>query len=180
VTAVRASWWWPLSVVALLTASRESLHEPTRVHACGPASCTLTRPAAAERAALAGEADRLLTRYAGDSTLTGRACHALGAAMRDGAADVRMLAFMWRAPDPDGQLAPVTGDAHPIEPDTGAGRVHIARGFDPLNPDRGLPAILQTARHEFAHLIAHHNQARRQAGWEPDAAEHLATACGPT
>ena len=92
--------------------------------------------------------------------------------------DVRMLAFMWREEDEDGFLSPVTGDAHRAEAVPGSGRVHIARGFDRLNPDRGIPAILQTARHEFAHL----NGAPQREAWldarRVDAAAHLAAACG--
>lgn len=173
--------WRPLAVAAVLAVPYHPPLEPAHApaHACAPAACTLARPTPAEFAALADEANRLLARYAGDSTLEGRQCHTLGAAMQAGAADVRMLAYMWRAPDPFGHLAPVTGDAHPTEPDAGAGRVHIARGFDTLNPDRGLAAILQTARHEFAHLVAHQRGWRQPEGWGADAAEQLATACGP-
>jgi hypothetical protein len=145
-------------------------------HPCAPAQCTLARPTPAESAAVIADADRILGDFAGDETPLGRECRALGAAMKARAADVRMLEYMWRAADPDGTLAPVTGDAHTVEPAAGAGRVHIARGFDPLNPDRGLPAILHTARHEFAHLAG----ARQGAGWRVDMAEQLASACGPT
>jgi hypothetical protein len=125
---------------------------------------------------LAADADRMLARYAADTSLLGRECRALGETMRARAADVRMLEYMWRAADPSGRVAPVTGDAHPVEAAAGDGRVHIARGFDPLNPDRGMPAILQTARHEFAHL----NGAPANEAWGFDAAAQLAVACGPT
>jgi hypothetical protein len=94
--------------------------------------------------------------------------------MRARVDEVRMLPLMWRAPDPDGNLAAVTGDAHGVEPEAGAGRVHIARGFDALNPDRGLPAIVETARHEFAHLTG---MGRREA-WGLDEGARLALACG--
>jgi len=77
--------------------------------------------------------------------------------------------------DPDGNLAPVTGDAHLVEPEAGAGRVHIARGFDALNPARGIPAIVETARHEFAHL----NGMGRRELWGIDDGARLAAACGP-
>jgi hypothetical protein len=120
------------------------------------------------------EADRLRAHYAADTTALGRECRALGEAMRAGAGDVRMLAYMWRAPDPDGNLAAVTGDAHRTAPVAGDGTVHIARGYDTLNPDRGLPAILETARHEFAHL----NGAQQVDGGF-DVAAQLATVCGP-
>ena len=89
--------------------------------------------------------------------------------------DVRMIDYMWRAADEDGQIAPVTGDAHRVEVVAGTGTVHIARGFDALNPDRGLDAILNTARHEFAHLIG----MPQSEGWHVDAAAELAAACGP-
>ena len=79
-----------------------------------------------------------------------------------------------RAADPDGNVGPVTGDAHTVELAAGTGIVHIARGYDALNPDRGLAAILQTARHEFAHL----NGLRQNEGGFDEAAQ-LATACGP-
>ena len=142
--------------------------------ACNPAWCTVSRPTPAEFAALVAEADRLLTRYADDSTALGRECHALGATMKARVADVRMIDYMWRAEDPDGHLAPVTGDAHPREAIAGTGVVHIARGYDALNPDRGLPAILQSARHEFAHL-----NGSRQSEGGVDVAAQLAAACGP-
>lgn len=142
----------------------------------------------AEVAALRGEADRLLTRYADDPTPLGRRCHALGARLRDGAADVRMLPYMWRAVDPAGNVGLVSGDAHvdphreasPAGPAAGAGVVHLARGVDPLNPDRGLPALLETARHEFAHLVLYGEGVRQGLGWNfGDPAEALAAACGP-
>jgi len=126
---------------------------PLHGSGCAPAVCMLEPPTAEERAAIAAEAERLLWRYADDATTLGRQCRALGATMRSRLGEVHMLPVMWRAPDPEGNLAAVTGDAHVVEPTAGAGRVHIARGFDALNPDRGLPAIVETARHEFAHLI---------------------------
>lgn len=144
-------------------------------HACAAATCALGRPTTAELDALVAEANRILARYANDSTPLGRQCYALGVAMRAGTADVRMLPYMWRAAEPDGTLAPVTGDVHPADVAAPTGAVHIARGFDPLNPDRGLSAILQTARHEFAHLTG----ARQTTAWGLDAAARLATACGP-
>jgi hypothetical protein len=147
----------------------------THGHHCAPAGCPIGLPTAEESRALADEADRIVTRFAHDATPLGRACHALGTAMRAHVGDVRMLAYMWRVPDRDGRLAPVTGDAHRVEPTAGAGTVHIARGFDPLNPDRGLPAILETARHEFAHL----NGSGQAEAWGLDAAAQLANACGP-
>jgi hypothetical protein len=142
-------------------------------HGCA-ASCALAPPTADELAAIVGEADRLVGRYGRDSSAFGRQCHALGATMRGRAGDVRMLPFMWREPAPDGHLAPVTGDAHTREPAPGAGTVHIARGFDALNPDRGITAIVQTARHEFAHL----NGLGQAEGWGVDAAAELAAGCG--
>ncbi|GJG85901.1 hypothetical protein tb265_10820 [Gemmatimonadetes bacterium T265] len=141
---------------------------------CNPAWCTVSRPTPAEFDAIVAEADRLLARYADDTTALGRHCHALGATMRARAGDVRMIPYMWRVEDPDGHVAPVTGDAHPVEAVAGTGLVHIARGYDALNPDRGLPAILQTARHEFAHL----NGLRQSEGGVDEAAQ-LAAACGP-
>jgi hypothetical protein len=145
-------------------------------HPCAASWCAPRRPSPADSAAIADEAARLLARYAGDPTPLGRQCHALGAAIRAGAAeDVRMVAYMWRAPDPDGRVGIVAADAHRVEPAAGAGRVHVARGVDPLNPDRGLAAVLQSVRHEFAHLAG----ARQGDGWAADAGERLATACGP-
>ena len=143
-------------------------------HACNPAWCTLARPTSAEHDAIVAEADRILARYAGDSTSVGRRCRALGATMKAHAADVRMIPYMWRATDPDGYQGPVTGDAHVVEPGAGSGIVHIARGYDPLNPDRGMDAILQTVRHEFAHL----NGLRQSEAWGVDEAAQLATTCG--
>ena len=48
------------------------------------------------------------------------------------------------------------------------------RGVNPL-VYWGLRAILQTARHEFAHLAG----APQSAVWRVDVAARLATACGP-
>jgi len=142
--------------------------------ACNPAWCALSQPTPAEFAAIVAEADRLLARYADDSTALGRECRTLGATMKTRVGDVRMIDYMWRTEDPDGHVAPVTGDAHPREAVAGTGVVHIARGYDALNPDRGLPAILQTARHEFAHL-----NGSRQSEGGVDVAAQLAVACGP-
>ncbi len=147
---------------------------PARHGRCNPAWCALTRPTEAEHAAIVAEADRLLTGYAADTTALGRQCHALGATMREHAGDVRMIDYMWRETDEDGQVMPVTGDAHPAGVAAEYGTVHIARGYDRLNPDRGLPAILQTARHEFAHL-----NGLRQRDGGVDLAARLADACGP-
>jgi hypothetical protein len=94
--------------------------------------------------------------------------------MRARAGEVRMITYMWRAVDPEGNLAAVTGDAHRVEAMPGTGRVHIARGYDALNPDRGLPAIVQTARHEFAHL----NGSSQVERWGLDEAARLAAECG--
>jgi hypothetical protein len=94
--------------------------------------------------------------------------------MRAHVGDVRMVDHMWREVDEDGFLMPVTGDAHRVEVVPGGGRVHIARGYDVLNPDRGLAAIVQTARHEFAHLAG----APQRQVWPLDVAEQVATACG--
>lgn len=174
-----AAWRWVFAsaAAALATAGRPGGPPPAPplpAHACGPAACLLERPTAVEFDALVAEANRMVARYAGDPTPLGQQCAALGATMRARATDVRMLPYLWRATDPEGNLAPVTGDAHPVEVPAGTGLVHIARGFDALNPDRGLPAILQTARHEFAHL----NGLQQREGWGIDAAAQLATACG--
>ena len=175
------SVWRSLSAGAVLAAglapggTSALAREMPRTVPCDPAWCQLARPTAAEFDAIVAEGDRLLTRYADDHSTLGRQCYALGATMRERAADVRMIAYMWRAPDLFGNLAPVTGDAHRVELVAGTGLVHIARGYDALNPDRGIAAILQTARHEFAHL----NGARQSEGWGPDVAAQVATACGP-
>ena len=171
------SIWRSLVASAVLAAGVPPAGAPPtpREAACDPAWCRLVRPTAAELDAIVAEADRLLARYADDRTPLGRQCHALGVTMKARAGDVRMLEYMWRAVDPYGKLAPVTGDAHAAEAVAGAGLVHIARGFDALNPDRGLPAILQTARHEFAHL----NGVGRDDSWGVDTAAQIATACGP-
>jgi hypothetical protein len=161
------------AVLATVAAARPAGGPAAAPHGCTPAGCALARPTSTELRAILDEADRLRADYAGDPTPLGRQCAALGTTMRARAGDVRMLAFMWRETDPDGHLAPVTGDAHTIEPVAGAGTVHIARGFDALNPDRGLPAIVATARHEFAHL----NGLRQRVGGS-DAAGDLAAACG--
>lgn len=176
--AARAARWHGLALAMLLVRHGVPTGAPAAPalgHGCPAAACPLAAPTDAESAALAAEADRLLARYVGDSTTLGRGCHALGVTMRARAADVRMLPYMWRVPDPDGLPAPVTGDAHPAEVEPGTGRVHIARGYDALNPDRGLAAILETARHEFAHL----NGLGQREGWGLDAAEQLAAACAP-
>jgi len=188
VTRARAAWRRPLPAsLALATlatlavlgaappgsvgAPAAPVHEP----GCTSSACVLEPPTPGERDALRAEADRLLAAYADDATSLGRQCHALGATMRARADEVRMLRFMWRAVDPDGNLAAVTGDAHRVEPAAGTGRVHIARGYDALNPERGLPAILQTARHEFAHL----NGMEQRERWGVDEGAQLAAACRP-
>ena len=146
---------------------------PLHGDGCAPAACELEPPTSAELGAILTEAHRLLAHHADDATALGSQCRALGATMRARVGEVRMLPVMWRAPDPDGNLAPVTGDAHGVEPAEGAGRVHIARGFDALNPERGLPAIVATARHEFAHL----NGMGRREAWGLDEGAQLAAAC---
>jgi hypothetical protein len=179
--AVRAAGWRSVAAAGALAAAGVAPPRPPRPtppaapHPCAAAWCTPTRPTPADSAAIAAEADRLVARYAADATPLGRQCHALGLAIRErAAADVRMVAFMWRAADPDGNLAAVAADAHGVEPAAGAGRVHVARGVNALNPDRGLPAVLQSVRHEFAHLAG----ARQGDEWAADAGAHLATACG--
>jgi hypothetical protein len=175
VTAARALLARPLILgVGLLLAAAPPAGRAGPLHVgCAPAACALEPPTPAERDAIVAEADRLLARYADAATTLGGQCRALGEAMRGRVGEVRMLPTMWRAPDPEGNLSAVTGDAHGVEPEAGAGRVHIARGFDPLNPDRGLPAIVETARHEFAHLIG---MGRREA-WGMDEGAQLAVAC---
>ena len=178
----RAAHWRPLyasAVIAVIGGARpRTLVDAGDAHAsavaCNPAWCTLARPTPAEFDAIIAEADRLITTYGGTQTTLGRQCLALGATMKAHAGDVRMIEYMWRATDPEGNIGPVTGDAHLVESVGGTGTVHIARGYDPLNPNRGMPAVLQTARHEFAHL----NGAREREGGV-DAAEQLATACAP-
>jgi hypothetical protein len=147
---------------------------PLHASGCAPAACELEAPTAAEREAIVAEAERLLAHYGDVGTALGAQCRALGATMRARVDEVRMLPVMWRVPDPEGNLAAVTGDAHGVEPEAGAGRVHIARGFDALNPHRGLPAIVATARHEFAHL----NGMGRREAWGLDEGAQLAAACG--
>lgn len=175
--AASASLWLSLLASAVLGFSAPPRPAPTLVPdpVCDPAWCRLSRPTAAELDAIVAEATRLLHTYADDHTPLGQQCFELGATMSARAADVRMIEFMWRAPDLRGNLAAVTGDAHAVEAVPGTGLVHIARGFDALNPDRGIPAILQTARHEFAHL----NGLAQTEGWEVDAAADVARACGP-
>ena len=167
-----------LSASAVLVAGLLPAGTPAapRATACDPAWCRLAPPTAAEFDAIVADANRMLATYAGDPTPLGRRCYALGATMKARAGDVRMIDYMWREPDLYGKLAPVTGDAHQAEVAAGAGLVHIARGYDPLNPDRGLAAILQTARHEFAHL----NGLGQNEGWDVDVATQVATACGPS
>jgi hypothetical protein len=166
----------PVSI-ALAAVAPAPAAAPAPLHgtACAPAACALEAPTPQERAALLAESDRLSARWADDTTALGRDCRALGTTMRARLAEVRMLPVMWRMPDEDGFLAPVTGDAHTVEPQPGAGRVHIARGYDTLNPDRGLDAILETARHEFAHL----NGMGRRQRWGVDEGANLAIACAP-
>ncbi len=163
-----------LGVVVAAAARPTGPVDPLHGSGCAPAACELEPPMPAERDAIVADADRLLLRYADVATPLGRQCHALGETMRARVGEVRMLPVMWRVPDPEGKLAAVTGDAHDVEPAAGAGRVHIARGFDALNPDRGLPAIVATARHEFAHLIG---MGRRER-WGLDEGAQLAAACG--
>lgn len=175
VIAVPASRRPALYAAALFAAATAPTDPVRHGHGCEAAWCTLTRPTDVELTAIVDDADRILARYATDSTALGRQCAALGATMKARAADVRMLPYMWRVADADGRLMPVTGDAHPVETVAGSGAVHVARGYDALNPDRGLPAIVQTTRHEFAHLSG----APQSEGWGLDIAAALAVACAP-
>ena len=163
-----------LAVAASPPSYLASAAGPLHGDGCAPVACELEPPTSAELGAILAESDRLLAHHADDATALGAQCRALGATMRARVGEVRMLPVMWRAPDPEGNLAAVTGDAHGVEPAEGAGRVHIARGFDALNPDRGLPAIVATARHEFAHL----NGMGRREAWGLDEGAQLAVACG--
>lgn len=147
---------------------------PLHEGGCSATACVLVLPTPEELRAIVDEGTRLVSHYAVDTSSTGVQCRALGTAMRTRIGEVRMLPVMWRAVDPEGFLSPVTGDAHLVEPMVGAGRVHIARGFDALNPDRGLAAIVETARHEFAHL----NGMGREERWGLDEGARLATVCG--
>jgi hypothetical protein len=178
VTATRAVLRQMLfaTVVLATAAASPPADSGTPLHGsgCAPAVCALEPPTPAELHAIVADADRLLARYTDDPTPLGRECRALGAMMRSRVGEVRMLPVMWRAVDSNGNLAAVTGDAHRVEPTAGAGRVHIARGFDALNPDRGLAAIVETARHEFAHL----NGLGQGPSWDYDPGGQLATACG--
>jgi hypothetical protein len=126
-----------LGVLLAMAASPPSGRTGPLHGGCAPAACELEPPSPAERDAIVADAERLLTHYVSDATSLGAQCRALGATMRARVDEVRMLPLMWRAPDPDGNLAAVTGDAHGVEPEAGAGRVHIARGFDALNPIAG-------------------------------------------
>ena len=165
-----------VSAVLLVTAAAPSRATgPLHGSGCAPSACELEPPTPEEVHAIVAEADRLVARYAVDTTSIGRQCLALGTTMRGRIDEVRMLPVMWRAPDTEGYLAAVTGDAHRVEPVPGAGRVHIARGFDSLNPERGIPAIVETARHEFAHL----NGMGRHEMWGLDDGARLAAACAP-
>jgi hypothetical protein len=164
------------ALAGLVAAAASPAGAPAPLHdrGCAPTVCTLEAPTAEELEAFVAEADRLLARWADDTTALGRDCRTLGATMRARTGEVRMLPVMWRVPDPDGHLAAVTGDAHTVEPAPGAGRVHIARGYDALNPHRGIDAIVETARHEFAHLSG---MGRRER-WGLDEGAQLAIACG--
>jgi len=177
VIAPLVSVWRSLCASAVLALGAAPIGAPMLLaeSSCDPTWCRLVRPTAAELTAIVDDANRMLATYADDWSPLGRQCHALGAAMKARADDVRMIEYMWRAEGIDGRSAPVTGDAHRIEAVPGTGLVHIARGFDPLNPDRGLRAIVQTARHEFAHL----NGLLQDESWGVDAAANVATACGP-
>jgi len=143
-------------------------------HACDRAWCALTGPTPAELAAILDDAEHLMAAHAEARTPLDAQCRALGATMKARAGEVRMIAYMWRAVDPEGNLAAVTGDAHRVEAVPGTGRVHIARGYDALNPERGLEAIVETARHEFAHL----NGSSQVERWGLDEAARLAAECG--
>lgn len=161
-------------LLTAVAAAPSRISAPLHGSGCEPPACALEAPTADELRAIVAEADRLLARYAHESSAIGRKCYQLGAAMRAQVGEVRMLPVMWREVHPDGHLAAVTGDAHHTEPAEGAGRVHIARGFDALNPDRGLAAIVETARHEFAHL----NGLGQGVAWGFDAGAQLALGCG--
>lgn len=62
--------------------------------------------------------------------------------------------YSWWGQNRDtGEWQKVAGDYHP-----GAEQIHIARGYDELNPDRGPVARAETLRHEFAHAMGYLNE----------------------
>ena len=115
----------------------------TLEEACPPCELDPLTPALTQ--AILAEADRLINAWPADDT-----CNTSGHAMADNINLIRTTPFGWDDPA-QGKL--VGGDYHRAEPSPGAGRVHVAIGYDSLNPDRGNAEILSTLRHEFAHFV---------------------------
>lgn len=84
---------------------------------------------------------------------------------------MRTTPYMWR--NDNGSLA--AGDTHPSEPESGAGLIHIASGFNPMNPERPIGDALETVRHEIGHFVLNLPQGSTPA---TDPAGILARQCG--
>lgn len=77
-------------------------------------------------------------------------CYQIGQGMIDNIGLIRTTPYMWRDPNND-QLA--AGDSHSSEPSPGAGVIHVALGFDLLNPNREIGDVLKAVEHEMGHYL---------------------------
>ena len=114
-------------------------------------SCMQIKSLAADLRLLAlEEATRLKSQFGFSND-----CHQIGIAIEQIVQQNRVYEVPYRFVDPvSGNTA--TGDFHPAVQEL-PDEVHISRGWDALNPDRGPDAIKETFRHELAHSIGVHH-----------------------
>ena len=103
----------------------------------------------------------------------GSQCYLLGQYMQQNISSYRTTPFDFTDPA-TGKSA--GGDSHKTEPAPGAGTMHIAVGYNSLNPWKGWPAELELYRHEAAHLAFNLGQSDAMGN---DPAELVAQQCGP-
>lgn len=73
----------------------------------------------------------------------GSECYEIGMLMQANTGIIRWTDYSWGG---------IHGDYHTVEPRPGDGRLHVAYGHDPMNPDKGDDARYETIVHEFAHM----------------------------
>ena len=114
---------------------------------CDPTltSCVLRNLTQTEVDSIVAEANRLINQWpASDS------CHRIGEMILASLNQLRMVQYSWR--NAHGQL--IGGDYHPEGSIAGRfGRVHIAAGYDTLNPSYSRSQIDESVRHEFGHWL---------------------------
>lgn len=100
-------------------------------------NCSLRRLDAADEWRIYLSGAQMMSKWpAGDE------CHAIGQLITANVTEVRWNPYSW---------AGAVADYHTSEPAPGAGRVHVAYGYNELNPDMGHEWRLNRVVHEFAH-----------------------------